>query len=135
MQAMTHAPARVLVVDDNEALRENLAEALTLEGYDPTVAADGSAALRLLSEAEFDAVLLDLVMPGVDGRAVLGQIRADPRLTGMRVIVTTGHSGPRAKAGVPADAFLVKPFGVRELLAALRSVGITNAAARDTGTG
>jgi CheY-like chemotaxis protein len=135
MQAMTHAPARVLVVDDNEALRENLAEALTLEGYDPTVAADGSTALRLLSEAEFDAVLLDLVMPGIDGRAVLGQIRADPRLTGVRVIVTTGHSGPRAKAGVPADAFLLKPFGVRELLAALRSVGITNVATRDTGTG
>ena len=135
VRAMTHAPARVLVVDDNEALRENLAEALTLEGYDPTVAADGNTALRLLSEAAFDAVLLDLVMPGIDGRAVLGQIRADPRLTRVRVIVTTGHSGPRAKAGVPADAFLLKPFGVRELLAALRSVGVASVAPQDTGTG
>jgi two-component system, chemotaxis family, chemotaxis protein CheY len=132
---MTQPPARVLVVDDNEALRENLAEALTLEGYDPTVAADGSAALRLLSEAEFDVVLLDLAMPGIDGRAVLGQIRADPRLTGLPVIITTGHSGPRAKAGVPADAFLLKPFGVRELLAALRSVRTRRVAPQDTGTG
>jgi CheY-like chemotaxis protein len=132
---MTPPPARVLVVDDNEALRDNLAEALTLEGYEPTVAADGSVALRLLDEAEFDVVLLDLVMPGVDGREVLARIRADPRLRPLRVIVTTGHSGPRARAGVPADAFLLKPFGVRELVAALRKVGATSSAAQDTGTG
>jgi CheY-like chemotaxis protein len=132
---MTTPPARVLVVDDNDALRENLAEALQLEGYEPTVAQDGSAALRLLADEEFDAVLLDLVMPGLDGREVLGRIRADPRLRGLRVIVTTGHTGPRARAGVAADAFLHKPFGVRELLAALRKVGVAGPAAQGIGTG
>jgi CheY-like chemotaxis protein len=115
---------RILVVDDNEALRENLAEALELEGYAPVTAADGAAALRRLADERFDAVLLDLVMPGMDGRELLRRIREEPRLTALRVVVTTGHTGSRARAGVPADAFLHKPFGVRELLAALRGVGV-----------
>jgi CheY-like chemotaxis protein len=119
---------RILVVDDNEALRENLVEALQLEGYHAAEAPDGAAALRMLEQGGFGAVLLDLVMPGLDGREVLACIRADPRLAGLAVVVTTGHSGPRARAGVPADAFLQKPFGVRELLAALRKVGIASAA-------
>jgi CheY-like chemotaxis protein len=120
---------RILVVDDNEALRENLAEALELEGFEPVNAADGQAALRRLAEGSFDAVLLDLVMPGMDGREVLRRIREEPRLAALRVIVTTGHTGPRARAGVPADGFLHKPFGVRELLEALRRVGVEGAPA------
>jgi CheY-like chemotaxis protein len=115
---------RILVVDDNEALRENLAEALELEGFEPVTAADGEAALRRLEEGSFGAILLDLVMPGMDGRELLRRIREEPRLAALRVIVTTGYSGAQARAGVPADAFLHKPFGVRELLAALRSVGV-----------
>ncbi len=129
---MTNSPPRVLVVDDNEALRENLAEALHLEGYRATLAADGATALRRLHEEPFDAVLLDLVMPGIDGRQLLARIRADPRLAALRVVVTTGQSGPRARAGVPADAFLLKPFGVRELVAALRKVGVPSARADDS---
>ena len=62
-------------------------------------------------------------MPGMDGRELLQRIRQDPRLAGLRVVMTTGHTGPRARAGVPADAFLTKPFGVSELLAALHKVG------------
>jgi CheY-like chemotaxis protein len=115
---------RILVVDDNEALRENLAEALELEGFEPVTAADGASAWRRLAEESFGAVLLDLVMPGMDGRELLRRIRAEPRLAELRVIVTTGYTGASARAGVPADAFLHKPFGVRELLQALRSVGV-----------
>jgi len=121
---MSAPPARILVVDDNDALRENLAEALQLEGYDVTVASDGSGALaRLDEEPAFQVVLLDLVMPGMDGRELLHRIRQDPRLASLRVVMTTGHTGPRARSGVPADAFLTKPFGVRELLAAIHEVG------------
>ena len=121
---MSTPPARILVVDDNEALRENLQEALELEGYEVAVAADGVAALaRLREDSRFAAVLLDLMMPGMDGRELLARIRGDGRLAGLRVVMTTGQTGARARAGVPADAFLTKPFGVRELLAALHQVG------------
>ena len=121
---MSDSPARILVVDDNDALRENLAEALQLEGYEVAVASDGAGALACLgADASFRAVLLDLVMPGMDGRELLAHIRQDPRLASLRVVMTTGHTGPRARAGVPADVFLTKPFGVRELLAALHQVG------------
>lgn len=124
---MNMSPARILVVDDNDALRENLAEALELEGYEVAVASDGEGALAQLGKnPRFAAVLLDLMMPGMDGRELLRRIRGDPRLSGLRVVMTTGHSGPRARAGVPADAFLTKPFGVRELLATLRQVGAAN---------
>jgi CheY-like chemotaxis protein len=122
---MHTSPGRILVVDDNDALRENLAEALELEGFDVAVAADGPGALaRLHEDPSFAVVLLDLVMPGMDGRAVLTRIRDDPRLSALRVVITTGHTGSGVRAGVPADAFLTKPFGVRELLAAIRRVGV-----------
>ena len=120
---MTHSPARILVVDDNEALRENLAEALVLEGYDVASEPDGEAALRRLEREPFAAVLLDLMMPGLDGREVLARIRQDLRLEHLRVVITTGYSGSTARAGVEADAVLLKPFGVRELLAAIHEVG------------
>ena len=122
---MHTSPGRILVVDDNDALRENLAEALELEGFEVAVAADGPGALaRLDEDPSFAVVLLDLVMPGMDGRAVLARIRDDPRLSTLRVVITTGHTGSGVRAGVPADAFLTKPFGVRELLAAIRRVGV-----------
>jgi DNA-binding response OmpR family regulator len=129
---MTQRPPRILVVEDNAALRENLGEALHLEGYEAVLAPDGASALQRLDEVSFDAVLLDLVMPGMDGRQVLASIRESTRFAGVRVIVTTGHSGARARAGVPADAFLQKPFGVRELLAALRKVGVARRPAGDS---
>lgn len=122
---MTLPPRRILVVDDNQALRENLAEALTLEGFDVATASDGPRALALLdADPSFGVVLMDLVMPGMDGRELVARIRQDPRLRRLRVVVTSGHSGARAREGIDADGFLVKPFGVRELLAALRKVGL-----------
>ena len=120
----TRRPARILVVDDNEALRENLAEALELEGYEVAVAPDGVKALaRLDEDPSFAVILLDLMMPGMSGGELLERIRQDPRLAAVRVVITTGHTGPRARSGLTADAFLTKPFGVRELLAALHRVG------------
>ena len=120
----TRRPTRILVVDDNEALRENLAEALELEGYDVAVAPDGVKALaRLDEDPSFEVILLDLMMPGMSGGELLERIRQDPRLAAVRIVLTTGLTGPRARTGVAADAFLTKPFGVRELLAALHRVG------------
>lgn len=122
---MDTSPARVLVVDDNEALRENLAEALQLEGYAVSVAHDGPAALaRLADEPPPRVVLLDYKMPGgMTGADLLARIRQDPRLEGVRVVMTTGSTGIRSLTAA-ADAVLMKPFGVRELLAALEKVGV-----------
>jgi DNA-binding response OmpR family regulator len=120
---MASPPARILVVDDNEALRENLAEALELEGYEVSVAEDGARAqTRLAQDPLPQVVLLDLMLPGMDGKETLRRIREDARLAAVRVVMTTGHSGARVKNG--ADGVLMKPFGVRELLAALRKLGV-----------
>ncbi len=121
---MDSSPARVLVVDDNDALRDNLAEALELEGYAVAVAPTGEAALdRLAHEPPPGVVLLDLKLPGMSGADLLARIRRDPRLAGVRVVMTTGAVGVRSLTSA-ADAVLMKPFGVRELLSALRKVGI-----------
>jgi CheY-like chemotaxis protein len=120
---MAPPPPRILVVDDNDALRENLAEALEIEGYPVVAAADGQTALQRLSEdPPPSVVLLDLMMPGMSGREVLSLIRAEPRLAHVKVVITTGASSAAARATGP-DAVLMKPFGVTELLAALRKVG------------
>jgi CheY-like chemotaxis protein len=117
-------PPRILVVDDNASLRENLAECLEIEGYEVALAADGAAALALLEEESTPAaVLLDLMMPGLSGRDVVERIRSNPRLATVRVVMTTGHPNPRLRDGVAADVFLPKPFGVQQLLAALDAVG------------
>lgn len=121
---MRPGPARILVVDDNAALRENLAECLEAEGYRVVQAADGEAAIAALAEDPPPAVvLLDLLMPGLTGREIVERIRSDPRLAAVRVVLTTGHPSPSVREGVAADGFLPKPFGVRELLAALARVG------------
>ena len=74
-------------------------------------------------------VLLDLMMPGMDGRALVAAIRADPRYQAVRLVLTTGYTSSKVRAGIPADAVLTKPFGVKELLAVLRKVGVPPQAA------
>ena len=121
---MNTSPARVLVVDDNDALRDNLAEALALEGYAVAVAPDAEAALaQLAQEPPPRVILLDFKLPGMTGGDLLAKIRADPRLAGVRVVMTTGSVGIRSITAA-ADAVLMKPFGVRELLSALKRVGL-----------
>jgi CheY-like chemotaxis protein len=120
---MTALP-RIVVVDDNAALRENLAELLEAEGYVVSTAADGEGALAALAvDPPPEVVLLDLLMPGMSGRELVERIRRDPRLAAVRVVLTTGHPSPALRAGVAADGFLAKPFGVKELLEALARVG------------
>jgi CheY-like chemotaxis protein len=115
---MSKPAARILVVDDNEALRENLAECLEDEGYEVFTAADGSAALRHLEHDPLpDVVLMDLFMPGLDGRALAGAIRSSPRLARLRLVLVTGRGGK--PSGLAVDAVLTKPFGIAELLAKL----------------
>ncbi len=130
---MNTSAARILVVDDNEGLRENLGEALEMEGYRVALAANGAAALAEIELELPQVILLDLSMPGMGGRELLARIRANPAQAGVRVVLTTGHSGPKARADGLADGLLVKPFGIKEVLAALRRVGVEEAGKRGLG--
>jgi CheY-like chemotaxis protein len=114
---------RILVVDDNEALRDNLADLLEAEGYEVATAADGAGALaRLAADPLPHVVLLDLFMPGLDGREILERMRRDPRLAAVRVVLSTGMPTAQIRATVPAHAFLAKPFGMKDLLSTLDDV-------------
>jgi CheY-like chemotaxis protein len=118
---MSDRPVKVLVVDDNTALRENLAECLEGEGYQVAGAPNGTAALeRLSAEPVPDVVLMDLAMPGLDGRGLAEAIRASPRLSGLRLVLITGHGETDLAPRPPVDVVLHKPFGIRELLAAMQ---------------
>jgi len=107
------------VVDDNDALRENLAECLAAEGFQVTEARSGQGALDHLASGPLPSVILvDQMMPGMTGAELVSRIRTDPRLAGVRLVLSTGLAPPRGT--LPVDAVLTKPFGVAELLEAIR---------------
>jgi two-component system response regulator MprA len=114
---------RVLVVDDDPDVREAVATALELEGHRVTIATDGLAALKRLAQAEFDAVVLDVLMPNLDGFEVCRRLRASGNRTPI-LFLTARDSEQDTIHGLDlgADDYLVKPFGLGELLARLRAL-------------
>jgi DNA-binding NtrC family response regulator len=113
---MTETKYRVLIVDDEKNLRDSLAEFFALDGYSCPGAASGEEGLAMLSREVFDAVLLDLRMPGLDGLAVLAKIREEG--TGIPVIMMSAHGEiPDAVTAMKLGAvdYLVKPFDPNEL--------------------
>ena len=114
---------RVLVVDDDPDVREAVETALELEGHTVTTATDGLAALKRLGQAEFDAVVLDVLMPNLDGFEVCRRLRASGNRTPV-LIMTARDSEEDTIRGLDlgADDYLVKPFGLGELLARVRAL-------------
>jgi two-component system, OmpR family, KDP operon response regulator KdpE len=119
---MTTSAIRVLVVDDEQAIRRALRLPLTELGFEMTEASRGEMALDLLRTETFDAVLLDVNMPGIGGIETLRRIRSmAPRLP---VIILTVRDREEEKVGaleMGADDYVTKPFGVRELVARIRA--------------
>ena len=108
--------ARVLLVDDEVAFTRNLSILLTRRGYETTAANDGESALRIIEDSDFDVVLLDLKMPGIDGIETLKRIKH--KKPHMEVIILTGHgSVDSAIEGVGHGAFdyAMKPFDINDL--------------------
>jgi CheY-like chemotaxis protein len=109
----------VLVVDDDQIHREVVAEILSGEGYEVELAESGEAGLAAARAAPPDVLLLDLLLPGMDGASVLQALRQDLRLAGVRVVVTTGMRAPHVRRLLRPDAILFKPFGMDELVGTL----------------
>jgi two-component system response regulator MprA len=114
---------RVLVVDDDPDVREAVETALELEGHRVETVADGLAALKRLGQVEFDAVVLDVLMPKMDGFEVCRRLRVSGNRTPI-LIVTARDSEEDTIRGLDlgADDYLVKPFGLGELLARVRAL-------------
>jgi two-component system response regulator MprA len=114
---------RILVVDDERAVREAIERALGYEGYRVDHARDGVEALELLSHNPVDAVVLDVLMPRMDGVELCRRIRATGDTTPI-LMLTARESVSDRVAGLDAgaDDYLVKPFALRELLARLRAL-------------
>ena len=114
---------RILVVDDEPAVRDALQRALRLAGYEVELAGDGAEALRRVALAAPDALVLDLLMPEVDGLNVCRRVRAAGDQTPILVLTARDAVSDRvAGLDAGADDYLVKPFALEELLARLRAL-------------
>jgi two-component system, OmpR family, response regulator MprA len=115
--------ARVLVVDDEPAVRRALERALSLDNYDVILAADGQEALDSLAASPADAVVLDVMMPRVDGLEVARRMRRAGDRTPILMLTARDAIDDRVTGlDVGADDYLVKPFALRELQARLRAL-------------
>jgi two-component system response regulator MprA len=114
---------RLLVVDDDPSVREALALVLDLNGFDVTTAIDGREAIRTLAVDSPDAVILDVLMPGLDGLEVCRRIRAVGNRTPVLMLTARAEVSERV-AGLEAgaDDYLAKPFAREELIARLRAL-------------
>jgi two-component system, OmpR family, response regulator MprA len=115
--------ARVLVVDDEPAVRRALERALHLEHPDVSLAGDGGQALDLLASQPADAVILDVMMPKLDGLEVCRRLRKSGDRTPVLMLTARDAIDDRVEGlDVGADDYLVKPFALRELQARLRAL-------------
>jgi CheY-like chemotaxis protein len=104
---------RVLIVEDDEDIRETLSEALEIEGYDVARAQDGADGLRSLRRVHPDVIVLDLMMPRMNGWEFREAQKRDPELAGIPVVVA---SAAHPRADIDADAYIEKPFELRRLV-------------------
>ena len=115
--------ARVLVVDDEPAVREALRRALALEGYSVDLAENGAEALRKVGPIDPDVVVLDVLMPEVDGLAACRRLRAEGNRVPVLMLTARAGVGDRVDGlDAGADDYLVKPFALEELLARIRAL-------------
>ena len=115
--------ARILVVDDDTSIREALVRALRLEGYEVSEAADGAKGLDAVKNGQPDAIVLDVMMPSVDGLTVCRVLRSEKNRVPILMLTARTETSDRvAGLDAGADDYLPKPFALEELLARLRAL-------------
>lgn len=116
---------KILIVDDNEDIRDVLKLTLLEEAYEVSEAVDGEEALHMINSKNFDLILLDYKIPKIDGREVCRRVKNDILLQHLPIIMVTGKGDTEDKVGgldAGADDYVVKPFEPKELLARIRMV-------------
>lgn len=114
---------RILIVDDEPNIVISLEFLMKREGYEVDIAPDGEAALKALAEGRPDLVLLDVMLPRMNGFEVCSRIRTNPAWREIKILVLTakGRDSEIARGlGLGADLYVTKPFSTRDLVAQVR---------------
>jgi DNA-binding response OmpR family regulator len=113
---------RILLIEDDAAIRGGIEDALASEGYQVLAAGDGLTGLHLGLREDPDLIVLDLMLPGLNGFEILRRLRADGLETPVLILTARGLEADRVKGlDLGADDYVVKPFGLSEFLARVRS--------------
>jgi phosphate regulon transcriptional regulator PhoB len=116
---------KILIVEDEKEIADLISYALKKENFDVTVALDGERALEKLREESFDLVILDLMLPKIQGLEICKIIRNNPKIqkTGIIIVTAKGEEYDRIKGlEMGADDYITKPFSPRELLARIKAI-------------
>ncbi len=112
----------IAVVEDEKVIADAVADRLRSEGYEVQTAYDGPSAVELCRRVPFDAVVLDLMLPGIDGLEVCRQIQRDRRVPVLMLTARDAETDLVVGLGVGADDYMTKPFSMQELVARLRAL-------------
>jgi DNA-binding response OmpR family regulator len=119
-QSSTGPAPRILVIDDDHSVLRAIRLSLILEDFDVATASGAEEGLRLIDASDFDLVLLDLQMPGMDGRACFRELRARGHQT--PVLILSAYGAERARDELQAEGAVSKPFDPDELVARVREL-------------
>jgi CheY-like chemotaxis protein len=125
---------RVLVVDDDEVIRQLIAVNLTLEGFDVVTAVDGRECLEKVAEVAPDVITLDVMMPRLDGWVTATQLRKNPETAGIKVVLITARAQEDDRdrgRQIGVDAYLTKPFDPAEMIRVVRELAGASTSAFD----
>jgi CheY-like chemotaxis protein len=112
-----HGPAKhVLIVEDDDQVREVLEDVLSEEGYRAIATQDGLEALEWLSSLPVDLIIVDILMPHLDGPGLIKRVRQTSRWAAIPILVVSAFANLDRYQNLPVDGFLLKPFDVSALL-------------------